>query len=339
MTTTCLISNYNYAAYVGEAVDSALGQSVPFDQIVVVDDGSTDDSFALLTAKYGDYPQVEIVHQENQGQLSCFNAGFSRATGDIIFFLDADDVFEPNYVEQALGVYDRHHGCDFLSCGKRVFGERDGMSLKFATDRDLGYSVILTAFLREWIGAATSCLSMRRSVLSKVLPLPFAEEWMVRADDCLVFGASLAGARKCYLAQPLVRYRVHARNNFCGHVSERATSYRRRLAVNRLFEYLERKLCYNVPRLGEFLHREFCTIDAPTLRQLYQYIYISQTAPISLVRQAACIGAMIHHFVRASLRGASSGPPAVRESVSRIEIPEFGDRLGGQESRTQQQAA
>ena len=121
MTTTCLISNYNYAAYVGEAVDSALGQSVPFDQIVVVDDGSTDDSFALLTAKYGDHLQVEIVHQENQGQLSCFNAGFSRATGDIIFFLDADDVWLPDFLASQY-VHMMREQLDMVYCDALLMG-------------------------------------------------------------------------------------------------------------------------------------------------------------------------------------------------------------------------
>ena len=200
MTTTCLVSNYNYSAYVAEAVDSALRQSVPFDQIIVVDDGSTDGSVQLLTDRYGNHPLVHIICKENEGQLSCFNEGFACATGDIIFFLDADDVLEPIYVEQTLGVYDRHRDCDFLACGRRMFGQREGVSLKFPTDRDLGYSVIFTAFQREWIGAPTSCLSIRRRVLSQILPLPFTDDWRVRADDCLVFGASLAGARKRYLA-------------------------------------------------------------------------------------------------------------------------------------------
>ena len=193
MKTTCLINCFNYAEYLGAAVESAVRQTVPFDQIIVVDDGSTDGSIESLRGLLARHEKLEIVAKPNAGQLSCFNEGFARATGDVIFFLDADDVYEPNYLAEALRVYERDAACDFVFCGQREFGVRDRVVLKSPVDRDLGYSVILTAYLREWIGARTSCLSMRRHVLDKILPLPFCDDWRTRADDCLVFGASLAG--------------------------------------------------------------------------------------------------------------------------------------------------
>ncbi len=191
-TTTCLLSNYNYAQFVGAAIEGALRQTVAFDEIIVVDDGSTDGSIEFLESNYGRNPRIQIVRKNNEGQLSCFNQGAARCTGDIVFFLDADDVFEPQYVEQALGVYDCYPSCDFLFCGRRLFGKRQDTVLPFPSDRDFGYSVLRTVYQRAWIGGPTSCLSLRRNILNKILPLPFVEEWRVRADDCLVFGASLA---------------------------------------------------------------------------------------------------------------------------------------------------
>ncbi len=309
MTTTCVISSYNYARFIREAVDSALAQSVAFDEIIIVDDGSTDGTVDLLNDRYAGHASIKIVSKENQGQLSCFNEGFSRSTGDIVFFLDADDIYEPDYLEQALEVYRREPGVDFVYCGRRKFG-RTEEGLKSAVDRDLGYSVILTACLRDWIGASTSCLSMRRSTLGKILPLPFLDSWRTRADDCLVFGSSLAGARKFYLGQALVRYRVHELNQHCGHKPDKFAVYRRRLAINTLFEHLERKLCFNFDRLAEFHHREFCTIAKPTARQLRQYLRISLTARIPLVRRLACIAEMTRYYLWAAKRhqpAANSG--------------------------------
>lgn len=313
MRTTCLISNYNYARFVGEAVDGALRQTNPFDEIIVVDDGSTDDSLAALESNYGGHPSVQIIGKANEGQLSSFNAGFARATGDIVFFLDADDIYEPEYVEQALDVYHRNPSCDFLSCGRRFFGQQEGLQLTYPTDRDLGCSVIHTAYARAWIGAPTSCLSIRHHILDKILPLPFVDEWRVRADDCLVFGASLAGARKRYLAQPLVRYRVHEANHYQGQKPDRLASYRRRLAINRLFEYFERELCYNVARLADFPHREFRTIETPTFGQLMSYARISLGARVSLFRQLACIAEIFRHFLGSAWRSA---PPPNNERAA-----------------------
>ncbi len=192
MKTSCLINSYNYRRFVGEAIEGALSQTHPFDEVIIVDDGSTDGSPEMLNTEYGGRPNVTIIAKKNQGQLSCFNEGFARATGDILFFLDADDVYQPDYVESALEVYRRQRDCDFLFTGRHLFGKEERDDLAYPEDRDLGYSVILTLFRREWIGAATSCLSMRRQVLEDVLPLPFENDWRSRADDCLVFGASLA---------------------------------------------------------------------------------------------------------------------------------------------------
>src|SRR4029079_3971787 len=127
---------------------------------------------------------------------------------------------------------------------------------------DFGYSVLRTAYQRSWIGAERSCLSIRRPTLDEIFPLPFEDEWHVRADDCLVFGASYANARKRYLAKSLVKYRVHDRNCFFGRPVDPFATYSRRVAINRLFEHLERKLCLNIERLADFHHREFCTIES-----------------------------------------------------------------------------
>ena len=318
MSTTCLITSHNYAEFIGNALDSALAQTVPFDEIIVVDDGSTDGSVEYLVNKYGQHRAVQIVSKSNQGQLSCFNEGFARATGDIVFFLDADDVYEPNYVEHALEVYRRDPAFDFVYCGHRQFGGRNKVQLAFRQDRDLGYSVVLAAYRREWIGAPTSCLSMRRRILEKILPLPFLQDWRTRADDCLVFGASLAGARKYFLAQPLVRYRVHDKNQFFGRPVDKFAAYRRRLAINALFEYLQRKLCYDAGRLGEFHHREFCTIERPTFRQFGQYIGLSGKSRASILRRLACMAVMTAHYLRAMRLAKSNGNESTVSAESEL---------------------
>ena len=94
-----VIDNYNYGPFLGEAIDSALAQTYPNTEVVVVDDGSTDNSREVI-ARYGD--RVRRVLKDNGGQASAFNAGFSVCRGQIIIFLDADDWLLPTAVEKAL---------------------------------------------------------------------------------------------------------------------------------------------------------------------------------------------------------------------------------------------
>lgn len=321
MKTTCIISNYNYAQYVGEAVDGALRQTAPFDQIIVVDDGSKDGSVELLASRYGQNPNVRIVVKRNEGQLSCFNEGFAHATGDIIFFLDADDIYEPDYAERMLAVFRQHPGCDFVFCGRQLFGQRNEMMIAFADDRDLGYSLIETALAKSWIGAATSCLSMRSSLLKRILPLPFVDEWRVRADDCLVFGSSLAGARKRFLAQPLVRYRVHGNNHYRDQKKGRFETYKRQVAINRLFEHFERTLCFDRTRLAEICHREFFTVEKPSLRQLTIYIRICMAGRASMLRRIGHVAQLLRHYLKTRWSAASPSNVEPRSVQSAIILP------------------
>jgi glycosyltransferase involved in cell wall biosynthesis len=293
MKTSCLVNNYNYAPYVVQAIDSALDQTVPFDEIIVVDDGSTDGSLDLLWQRYGGDSRVVLISKTNEGQVSCLNEGFRASSGDLVFFLDADDLYEPQYLEQALRAYEHPDHCDCLLAAHRKY---DGSPLRPLADSqrcvDLGYSVVLTLFAREWVGAPTSCLSMRRGLLSSILPVPYLVDWRLRADDCLVFGSSLAGGRKFRLESPLVRYRVHGGNRFAGRPYDKFDDYRRKLAVNRLFALMTTRLGYDVPRLRDFAHREFRTVQRPTLRQLRQYAGIALGAKASLPRKAGMLLSM-----------------------------------------------
>jgi hypothetical protein len=205
-------------------------------------------------------------------------------------------------LETALREYENHPSCDFLFCGLRLIGLQNEERLRYPADTDFGYSLLRTAFKGVWIGAETTCLSIRRATLNKILPLPFVDEWRVRADDCLVFGASFANARKRYLAKALVNYRVHGNNCFYGRPEEPSAIYTRRVAINRLFEHFERKLCLNIERLADSYHREFCTIEAPTLRLLAAYNRIGRKAKISRKKRLTCGLEMFRYFLEARKR-------------------------------------
>jgi len=93
-----IIPNYNYGDYVGQAIQSALNLDWPAVEVIVVDDGSTDHSRAVIES-FGS--RISAILQENAGQLAACNQGFSRSRGDIVIFLDSDDVLAPSLLREA----------------------------------------------------------------------------------------------------------------------------------------------------------------------------------------------------------------------------------------------
>ena len=99
-TLSVVIPTYNYAHFVCEAIDSALAQSRPPNRVIVVDDGSTDDTRGRVAA-YGD--KVDYIYQENRGLSAARNTGIEAATGDYVALLDSDDAFHPRKLEVQVG--------------------------------------------------------------------------------------------------------------------------------------------------------------------------------------------------------------------------------------------
>jgi glycosyltransferase involved in cell wall biosynthesis len=99
MLVSIIINNHNYASYVGAAIKSALDQEYGLLEVIVVDDGSTDDSSQVLSC-FSD--RTELIFKKNEGQASAFNAGYERSHGNIVIFLDADDLLAPTAATTAV---------------------------------------------------------------------------------------------------------------------------------------------------------------------------------------------------------------------------------------------
>ncbi|MEH2392429.1 MAG: glycosyltransferase family 2 protein [Nostoc sp.] len=305
--TSCLINNYNYAEFLSEAIDSALNQTVKFDEIIIIDDASTDNSAEVIT-KFTQLANVKsILKQKNQGQLSSFNEGFSAATGDIIFFLDADDIYEPQYLETTLKFYKGRSECDFLFCAYKKFGIVEGTFQNDTVDLDLGYSVIRTLYNGEWIGSITSTLSIRREIIRKFLPIPYIEDWRVRADDCLIWGASLVGAKKFYLSKPLVMYRIHQNNQYHNKKNldiDNNYEYKRFWKRNSLFNYIIQKNNFSLPFFLAFTSlNELQTIPYPKYKDFILYLKIIFLFEQSFFWKIKGITLLFSYFVKILMTG------------------------------------
>lgn len=97
---TAILSNYNHAAFVAEAIGCALKQTVPFDEIIIIDDASKDDSIAVIERAIAGVPQARLIkHAQNQGVVASLNEGVATATGDFVYLMAADDTYSPHIVE------------------------------------------------------------------------------------------------------------------------------------------------------------------------------------------------------------------------------------------------
>lgn len=120
-----VIPNFNHAQYLGAAITSVLTQSYPSIEIIVVDDGSTDDSRAVA-ACFGQ--RIRYIWQENRGLSAARNTGIRAATGEYIGLLDADDLYEPNYLTTMIETLQENPEADGLYCGYQ-FVDQDNRPL------------------------------------------------------------------------------------------------------------------------------------------------------------------------------------------------------------------
>lgn len=117
-----VIATYNMAKYLGEAVESVLSQTYTNVEIIIVDDGSTDDTSALVT-RWANDRRVRCIRQRNLGQSRAKNQGISLAAGEYVAFLDADDRWTPRKLEQQIVLFNEHPDVAVVYSDKQLIDE------------------------------------------------------------------------------------------------------------------------------------------------------------------------------------------------------------------------
>ncbi len=201
-----IIPNFNRRDLIGETISSILAQSLPPMEIIVVDDGSTDDSVAVVEKEFG--ASVRVLRQQNEGAGVARNNGFLAASGDFIQFMDSDDICAPQHLEVQVEALERT-GADFAYGPwiKAVFeGNRIKLDPVALQQRAVPGQKMLSSFLRGWMTVLQPCL-IRRSLIEHV--------GLYRTDlkptEDLEFLARIlfSGARAVHTPESLVLYRVH----------------------------------------------------------------------------------------------------------------------------------
>ena len=186
-----ILTSYNYARYVGEAIDSVFAQSHRNCELLIVDDGSTDGSPEVIREKLADAPfPVHAVYQENRGQAAAMNAAFAVAKGEVLAFLDSDDHWTPTKLEEMLAFMRGHPGG-----GLYQHQVEDGRGVPYHDPLCSG------DYYRKWkalgevntairhdlflVFVPTSGLMFRRDVLDQVFPVP--DQLVACPDTFLAF--------------------------------------------------------------------------------------------------------------------------------------------------------
>ena len=204
MHASIVITSYNYAAYLAGAIESALTQTHPLSDLIIVDDGSTDDTQQVLR-RYE--RQAQIVRQSRAGQVAAYNAGLERARGEIVVFLDADDVLDPH----ALARITASFGQDVVKVQYRLrLIDRDGRPLGGAIPRQMqqGDLSALVRSGRLCHSAPGSGNAYLVSALRRIAPFPVSDRDRYGADFFAINGSALLGQVKS-CDEVLGGYRVH----------------------------------------------------------------------------------------------------------------------------------
>ena len=205
MLVSVIMGNFNYGRFVGEAITSVLEQTYRQIEVIVIDDGSTDDSREIIDT-FGD--RIQRVYIQNAGQSNVFNLGFERSRGEIICMLDSDDYFYRQKVEHVVEMYAKmadaqfvFHAVDKVDAGGTYLGPESTNTESMVIGRKA---------TRIFTAPPTTGTTYRRSLLEKILPIPSVAP--MGADNFTKF-AAMSLERGYYSTEPLGVLRIHGSNH------------------------------------------------------------------------------------------------------------------------------
>ncbi len=210
-----LMTNYNYAEYIGQAIESVQQQTYTHWELIIVDNGSTDRSCDVVEPYAQSDPRIRLIRQLHGLGVGGLNRGYRASAGHIVCILDSDDTYLPYKLERVLENLRRNADAGFL------------MHRELRIDsagRLIGATPLLGRINSGWFGPEAICqgsipsfavpetaLCLRREVAQRIFPLP--EHPFCAAD---VFIVGIAPLLTCVAGvnEPLSSYRTHSRNDY-----------------------------------------------------------------------------------------------------------------------------
>ena len=198
-----VIPSYNYAHFISDAIRSVLAQTFRDFEIIVVDDGSTDNTQGVV-AQFG--KQVRYIYQANQGPCAARNTGIKASQGQFVALLDADDVWLPKKLELQLPLLEAHSQVGLVYSGMYLFdSETSAIIGEHPISRCHEGHVLRQLYLDQFVPSPTPLI--RREVFDRV---GLFDETMIGPDDWDMWLRIAANYDFAFVAEPLAMYRIHA---------------------------------------------------------------------------------------------------------------------------------
>jgi len=212
-----LISNYNYAHLAPQAIDSVLNQSYSNIEIVICDDGSSDNSVEVLRRYAARDRRVTVLTKDNGGQATGFNLAYRHCHGDILCFLDTDDTYLPNKVERVIEAFRAapQAGCVLNRVLRSDADGRPRGQLPLFASLPSGWhgpKVVKLGGVLEHI-PGTPGQNYRRQIIDRMFPLPVYPPLNMCPDIVMMRLAPLLTAFAA-VEEPMASARIHGRNTY-----------------------------------------------------------------------------------------------------------------------------
>jgi glycosyltransferase involved in cell wall biosynthesis len=201
-----IIPNYNYAQYLPQALDSVVAQTYPNVEIIVVDDGSTDESHAILR-KYRD--RIRLFQQHREGVSVARNRGAQESKGELIAFLDADDLWLPTKLERQVAKFIEDPDIGLVHCGWEAIDKSGVVSDPHLDGMDGWVAKELLLLRRPAVHVVGSGAVVTRDVFEKIGG--FDTRLSTSADWDFSYRVAIS-RRVAFVPEVLVQYRQHGTN-------------------------------------------------------------------------------------------------------------------------------
>jgi len=293
-----LIDNYNYEKFLSSSIESVLNQTYQNFEIIVVDDGSKDNSKEIIEKFAKKDKRVKPIFKANGGQASAFNEGIKHCEGEVICFLDSDDLFKENKLVRVVDAYKK--GFEYIVNDYELIGDKsydNGPYYPYG-----GYNLFLVYYLNSFTGSTTSNISISKNLANKIFPIKNEKFFKVRADDVIVLYASMI-SEMSFLDDELTEYRIHGKNLFASNYKQITQNerYYRDIVVNQVKNDvlqavgIERHFFKN----AYHLYLEFTTkrvIDSFILKKYLKVLFYELNAPI--LKKLEMAKKMISYYIK-----------------------------------------